>query len=109
MAQKVQVVLLCDVDNGDTDAQETLKFSLDGNAYEIDVCARHAQQIQDALQPFVAHARKAAGASAPRRARAPGARRQTASIRSWAKDHRITVNDRGRIPASVVKDYEAAH
>lgn len=110
MAQKVQVILLCDLDDGNVDAEETLHFSLGNNAYEVDVCAKHAQQIRDGLEPFVTHARKTGGTSSSRRRqRAATDRQQTASIRSWAKDHGIQVNDRGRIPASVVKEYEEAH
>jgi hypothetical protein len=41
--------------------------------------------------------------------RSAAGRDQTAGIRAWAKDKGIQVNDRGRIPASVVKEYEAAH
>src|ERR1700760_466846 len=97
MAQKVQVMLLCDLDEGNVDAEETVQFSLGSTAYEVDVCAKHAQQIREGLEPFVANARTA------------GARQQTASIRTWAKDHGMQVNERGRIPANVVKEYEAAH
>jgi hypothetical protein len=110
MAQKVQVMLLCDLDDGNVDADETLQFSLGNAAYEVDVCAKHAQQIRDGLQPFVAQARKTGAASSGRRRqRTAGTRQETAGIRSWAKDHGIQVNERGRIPASVVKEYEAAH
>jgi hypothetical protein len=111
MAQKIQVMLLCDLDDGNVDAEETLQFSLGGSAYEVDVCAKHAQQIRDGLEPFVAHARKASSASNARRrpARTAAGRDQTANVRSWAKDHGIEVNGRGRIPASVLKEYEAAH
>ena len=110
MAQKVQVMLLCDLDDGNVDAEETLQFSLGSTAYEVDVCAKHAQQIRDDLQPFIAQARKTSAASAGRRrARTAGSRQETASIRSWAKDQGIQVNERGRIAASVVKEYEAAH
>jgi hypothetical protein len=111
MAQKVQVILLCDLDDGNVDAQETLLFGLGNNAYEVDVCAKHAQQIRDGLQPFVANARKTSTAvsSNRRRSRPATDRQQTASIRSWAKDHGVQVNDRGRIPASVIKEYEGAH
>ena len=71
--------------------------------------AKHAQQIRDGLQPFVAHARKTSSASTSRRRQRPATERdQTASVRSWAKDHGIQVNDRGRIPASVMKEYEAS-
>jgi hypothetical protein len=110
MAQKVQVMLLCDLDDGNVDAEETLLFSLGNAAYEVDVCAKHAQQIRDGLQPFVAQARKTgATSSSRRRQRTAGSRQETAGIRSWAKDQGIQVNERGRIPASVVKEYEAAH
>ena len=112
MAQKVQITLLCDLDDGNVEAEETLQFSLGGSAYEVDVCGKHAQQIRDGLEPFVAHARKTSAANSSSRRR-PGrtaaGRDQTASVRSWAKDHGIQVNERGRIPASVVKEYEAAH
>jgi hypothetical protein len=110
MAQKVQVMLLCDLDDGNVDAEETLQFSLGNTAYEVDVCAKHAQQIRDGLDPFVAQARKVSAASAGRRRqRTAGSRQETANIRSWAKDHGMPVNERGRIPANVVKEYEAAH
>jgi hypothetical protein len=108
MAQKVQVMPLCDLDDGNVDAQETLQFSLGNAAYEVDVCAKHAQQLREGLEPFVTHGRKVGG-NARRRQRAGTDRQQTADIRSWAKDHGIHVNDRGRIPASVTKEYEAAH
>ena len=110
MAQKVQITLLCDLDDGNVEADETLQFSLGGSAYEVDVCGKHAQQIRDGLEPFVAHARKTSSAnSSRRRQRAAAGRDQTAGVRSWAKDHGIQVSERGRIPASVVKEYEAAH
>jgi hypothetical protein len=112
MAQKVQITLLCDLDDGNVEAEETLHFSLADATYEVDVCGKHAEQIRNGLQPFVAHARKASSASSSNRRR-PGrsatGRDQTAGIRAWAKDKGIQVNDRGRIPASVVKEYEAAH
>jgi hypothetical protein len=110
MAQKVQIMLLCDLDDGNVDAEETLQFSLGNTAYEVDVCAKHAQQIRDGLEPFVEHARKVGAAGTNRRhQRTTGNRQETASIRSWAKDHGVQINERGRIPASVVREYEAAH
>jgi hypothetical protein len=112
MAQKVQVLLLCDLEEGNAEAEETLQFALGNTSYEIDVCAQHAQQIRTSLQPFMAHARKSGSAPAGvrrRRERPASNREQSASIRSWAKDRGIQVNERGRIPASVVKEYEQAH
>ena len=111
MAQKVQITLLCDLDDGNVEAEETLHFGLADTTYEVDVCGNHAQQIRDGLQPFVAHARKSSSPTSNRRrpGRSAAGRDQTAGIRAWAKDKGIQVNDRGRIPASVVKEYEAAH
>lgn len=114
MAQKVQVLLLCDLEEGNAEAEETIQFALGNTTYEIDVCGQHAQQIRTSMEPFVAHARKAgsvaaAGGRRSRRERPASNREQSASIRSWAKDRGIQVNERGRIPASVVKEYEQAH
>jgi Lsr2 len=112
MAQRVQITLLCDLDDGNVEADETLQFGLGDASYEVDVCGKHAQQVRDGLQPFVAHARKTSPASSSSRRRPErgvAGRDQTAGVRAWAKDTGIHVNDRGRIPASVVKEYEAAH
>ena len=110
MAQKVQVMLLCDLDDGNVDAEETLQFSVDNTTYEVDVCAKHAQQIREGLEPFVTHGRKISASSSNRRRQRTGAGRQeTANVRAWAKDQGIHINERGRIPASVVREYEAAH
>src|ERR1700753_975196 len=79
MAQKVQVMLLCDLDNGDIGAEETFGFSLGNTAYEIDVCAKHAQQLREGLEPFIEHSRKSrSAASSSRRQRSSGRRQATA-------------------------------
>ena len=110
MAQKVEVLLLCDLDDGNVDAEETLQFSLGNTAYEIDVCAKHSQQIREGLEPFIEHGRKVSGGGNSRRhQRTAGKRQQTADIRSWARNQGIHINERGRIPANVVKEYQAAH
>lgn len=106
MAQKVQVLLVDDLDHGEAD--ETVSFSLDGVAYEIDLSGDNAQQLRDSLQPFVKVARRAS-AGRRRRSRAASSRERSADIRAWAKAHGIKVNERGRIPQTVVEQYEAAH
>ncbi len=106
MAQKVQVLLVDDLDHGEAD--ETVSFSLDGVAYEIDLSSGNAERLRDSLQPFVKVARKAS-ISRRRRSRAASSRERSADIRAWAKAHGIKVNERGRIPQTVVEQYEAAH
>ncbi|SEF64066.1 Lsr2 protein [Thermomonospora echinospora] len=108
MAQKVQVLLVDDLDGGTAD--ETVKFGLDGAEYEIDLSGDNAKRLREALDPFVDHARKASrGQGRSRKARPTGSRERSADIRAWAKARGIQVNERGRIPASVVEQYEAAH
>ena len=57
MAQKITVVLEDDIDGGP--AYETVRFALDGSAYEIDLSKKHAKAFRRKLAPFIDHARKA--------------------------------------------------
>ncbi len=109
MAQKVQVLLVDDIDG--VPADESITFALDGVSYEIDLSAGNAAALRDALAPWVGHARKVGGrgvrTGAPRPGRA--ARGDAAAIRNWAKSTGRTVSERGRISAEVRTAYEAAH
>ncbi|GLY79838.1 MULTISPECIES: histone-like nucleoid-structuring protein Lsr2 [Actinoallomurus] len=110
MAEQIIKRLIDDIDGGE--AEETVQFSLDGVPYEIDLSAANAKKVRDSLAPFVEHARKAGGAAAGgrrRRSRAASSRERSADIRAWAKARGIKVNERGRIPATVVEEYERAH
>ena len=114
MAQKVQVLLVCDLDEGDVEGTETVTFALDGAAYEIDVCDAHAAELRDAFAPYVGAARRAGRTSAPARrgraaARPAAGKDRTTAIREWARKNGHQVSDRGRLSASVVAAYEAAH
>lgn len=117
MAQKVQVLLVDDLDGGE--AVETLTFALDGTSYEIDLSKEHAQALRDVMAPYVGSARRAngrsGGAGTKGRGRGSGAQRSggstsnTAEIRQWAKDNGHAVSERGRIPGVVIEAYERAH
>ena len=61
MAQRVQVMLVCDLHGDETPASQTLEFALDGAAYEIDLCDEHAGQLRDGLAGFVGVARRVRG------------------------------------------------
>jgi hypothetical protein len=113
MARETIVRLVDDLDGGAAD--ETVSFALDGAAYEIDLSNANAKKLRDSLAQFVEHSRKAGsvkrgvGRGAGRPARGTSSRERSADIRAWAKSQGIKVNERGRIPASVVEQYEAAH
>ncbi len=111
MARKVQVHLLDDIDGGRAD--ETVKFALDGTNYEIDLSTRHAEKLRKSLDKFVQAARRVGrGPVAPsgRPRSGSGARSdrvQNQAIRDWAKRRGIELNERGRIPRSIIEQYEA--
>lgn len=114
MAQKVQVLLLDDIDGNQ--AQETVSFSLDGVTYEIDLNEDNARALRETLSHWIGHARRG-GAKAPA-ARQQAARRAAASkgegpsaaeLREWARANGLNVSERGRISESVREAYAAAH
>ncbi|WP_062311159.1 histone-like nucleoid-structuring protein Lsr2 [Demequina rhizosphaerae] len=107
MAQKVQVVLVDDID-GST-ASETVSFSLDGSSYEVDLNEKNASALRDALAPWISAGRRTASrkASARKSARSSGGG-DAAAIRAWAKANGVEVPERGRIPAKVREAYDAA-
>ena len=111
MAQKVQVLLVCDLHDDDTEGTETVSFSLDGAAYEIDVCDKHGAALRDSFAPYVGAARRAGRTAAVKRGRPAkaGGDRDVTAIREWARKHGHTVSERGRLSATVLAAYDAAH
>ena len=57
MAQTVKIILEDDIDGGE--ANETVRFGLDGGQYEIDLSSANATKLRDALRPYVAAGRRA--------------------------------------------------
>lgn len=108
MAQKVNIVLVDDLDQ--SDAEETVTFGLDGKEFAIDLNAKNARSLRDALAPFVAHARAVSnrgGRRAASKAAASGA--APSEIRAWARNNGFDVPERGRVSAEVREAYAAAH
>jgi hypothetical protein len=107
MATRIAVALEDDLDGGPAD--ETLRFGLDGSEYEIDLSKKNAKAFRNQLAPLVEHARKAGRAQRRRPGRTSPHRERSGDIRAWAKDKGIPVSARGRIPASVAEQYDAAN
>jgi hypothetical protein len=108
MAQKVQVVLVDDVDGGTAD--ETVTFALDGVTYEIDLTTANAAKLREAMAPWLGAARRVGGRSRTPGRRAGGARSaggKNTEIREWARSAGYSVSDRGRIPAEVKAAFDA--
>jgi hypothetical protein len=111
MAKKTVVQLIDDLDGGT--AEETVHFGLDGTNYEIDLSAKNATKLRDALANYVAHATRSqrspgrpAGGGSRRRA-GRGDREQTHAIREWAKKNGHKIGEKGRIPAHIMEAYNS--
>ena len=106
MAQRVNVVLVDDIDGND--ASETVSFALDGVDYEIDLSDEHAAQLRDALALYIGHGRRTGGRRRSGRKSAGSAASgaadggpSAADIRAWAREHGYEVPERGRVSAEV--------
>jgi hypothetical protein len=106
MATKTKITLEDDLEGGPAD--QTVRFGLGASEYEIDLNARNAGRFREQLAPFIDHARKPPRGQRAGPGRAPSAGRDSAEVRAWAKEHGIQISERGRIPASVVEQFEAA-
>jgi len=114
VAARTVVHLIDDVDGGEAD--ETVNFSLDGVDYTIDLSAGNADGLRKALAEFVGAARRAgrggaksATLSTGRTQVKPGGdRAQNQAIREWARRQGHQVSERGRIPANLIAQFEAA-
>jgi len=109
MAQRTQVVLTDDIDG--SEAEETVRFGFYGTEYEIDLSKQHADQLAAAIEPYIRVARRVGSArrSGGRSAGHHHPYRSQAAVREWARAQGLKVSDRGRIPAQVIAQYEAAH
>ncbi|GAB3602494.1 histone-like nucleoid-structuring protein Lsr2 [Microbacterium aureliae] len=118
MARRIVHQLVDDLDGSvlEVGEGETVTFSLDGTAYEIDLTTAHASELRDALAPYIDVARSVSAgrgggspaASAGRKRRRSG-QQDYSAVREWAKSNGYTVSERGRVPAAVLEAYEAAH
>jgi hypothetical protein len=123
MAQKTVVSFIDDLD-GESEAEGTVTFGLDGVEYEIDLTAENAEDLRDIFAPYIAAARRTGGrrSTGGTRSRSSSSgsggvgssiasrgRDALKAIRDWAKTEGWAVSDRGRLPKNVVEAYDAAH
>lgn len=120
MAQKVHVLLTCDLDDEVVEAVETVHFGNEGTTYEIEMCQQHLDEYRNWMSEYVAAARRIGGNSrvrtrpsagtAPKSRRAvEGGKEDLSEVREWARANGFTVSARGRIPATIREAFQAAH
>ena len=106
MAQKVNTFYVDDLDG--SDAEGTVRFSLDGAHYEIELNAAHATELRSALAPYVRAGRKIPRRAGRNRRKATAKRVNSTEIRDWARTNGMEIKNRGRVPANVVTKFLTA-
>ncbi|GAA5207620.1 histone-like nucleoid-structuring protein Lsr2 [Microbacterium kyungheense] len=116
MARKIIHQLVDDIDGTvlEVGDGETILFSLDGIAYEIDLSAENAAALRDALSAYTSAGRRVSSGRSTAPAPAAAGRRRAGQrdlgvVREWAKANGFKVSERGRVPASILDAYDAAH
>jgi hypothetical protein len=96
-------------------ATETVRFTIDGQPFVIDLTGENAASFRDAVAPWVAIARPDADPTATTKRSRRGMSRgagptENTRIRQWAAQQPgiPTLSERGRIPQSVHDAYRAA-
>ena len=118
MAQRTIVQLTDDLDGKPiADGHgETVRFALDRQDYEIDLSEKNAKAMREAMDKYVAVARRVSGST--RGGRSRGGSRSTAAatrdydpkaVRAWAASQGIEVSQRGRVPAELVAKFQEAN
>lgn len=92
-----------------TPATETVKYTVAGTGYEIDLGKKNAKAFHADLDKWIAASRKVKAARGPKRGRPaqPAGPNNSAAIREWAAAAGVSVSLRGRIPAAIVEQYNA--
>lgn len=116
MAQKIVTLFTDDLTGEEATEVDTYTLLLNGVGVELDLTPESHGKLLEALSPFlkaegarrVRSAASGTGIKDRRRSEGPSGNKDAAKIRAWAKDNGYEVNDRGRMPASVVEAYEKA-
>ena len=108
MAQQRLVQLVDDMDGtvlakGDG---ETVRFTIDGTSYEIDLSKKNAAKLRRSLEPYQAAGRRTGRSTG--RSRTGSRDYDPKAVRKWAESNSVTIPARGRIPAGVLEQYRAA-
>lgn len=116
MAREVIEQFVDDLDGSDKEVS-TVKFALDGRAYEIDLSADNAEDFRNLFTPYINAGRKERASltqASSRAAKAAGGVQRAHSseylqdVRDWARARGYQVADRGRISSKLLSEYEAA-
>jgi hypothetical protein len=114
VARQTIQMLIDDIDGGE--AEETVRFALDGVQYEIDLSEQNAGKMREMLARYIEAGSKVGRVATttsvrsgpPRRSgKATVDRDQNRAIREWAQAKGIPVSDRGRIKQNIIDRFNA--
>lgn len=110
MSQKTIIQLVDDIDGRELNPGEgeTVTFALDGTTYELDLSAKNADKFRGVFQDYIAAGRKVTGSRGNSSRTKSNSSGDAKAIREWAQAQGLDVPARGRIPAPVREQYEAA-
>lgn len=109
MGKQVTIQVVDDLDGAVLEEYETLKWSIDGKAYEFDTSPKNAEKFRSLLGKYQDASRRSGRTVAARTSVPSRPRQDTQAIRDWANSNGFEVSGRGRIPVEVVNAYTAAH
>ncbi|MET9519473.1 Lsr2 family protein [Streptomyces sp. NPDC002994] len=109
MVQRTVTIYTDDLTGAEGEDVATHTFSVDGVNYEVDLGQDNYQKLLDVLGPFMGAGRKIGGAARRTARRGQTGHGDAAKVREWAQSQGIEVSSRGRIPAELMEQYDAAH
>jgi len=110
MAQQVTIRLVDDLDG--SEATITLSFGFDAKSYEIDLNEANANEFKKVVSRYINSARLVSSVTrrAQSRTRNNGSQSKidVGSIKQWARENGLPYPERGRLPHSLIAQWEAA-
>lgn len=103
MTRRLNLTIVDDIDG--SDATETIRFSIDGADYEIDLNAQQAEELRGMALRWARLARRTTGRQIRREATTRVAATRT---REWALAQGYEISAHGPIPLSVSEAYISA-
>lgn len=101
--------LVCDL-NQTHEATGTVHFSVNGEAFSMDLCADDASKFEKALAPYVKSGTSVDFKELVKKFSANGSSDvDLTAVREWAGKNGHTVAPKGRIATEVIDAYKAAH
>jgi hypothetical protein len=113
--KKTVITKIDDLTGKEYEEGETITFTFQGRAYEIDLSKRNAADFEKKMARYMENGRKVSTPGRTHRAPKGDGRRvkhdkeYVHTVRTWAKENGFEVSDRGRVPLSVYEAFEKAN